>query len=969
LAARLDVICRDCHSGLVIEAGALLGRSQELATLIGALEGAAERGSGAVIVVEGEAGIGKTALVDAVLARAAAIGMPVYRAAAREMERNRPFGVLCDALDVPGDATGERQRDIAALLRSENSPALDAAGWAGVQFRVGEALLALVDELSESGPAVLVAEDLHWADPSSLVVLARLARAIATTPVVLICTLRPSPRRSELSSFLTTALPDAAILLQLGPLSDRAVWQLAEQRTGAPIGPRLRGRLTGAGGNPLFVQEVMSGLLADGALVRDAEGRADVSGGESLPSLAMAVLGHLSFLNATTVKLLGIASVLGTSFSLGVLSALTGQPVAALWSELSEALAARVLTEEGDRLAFRHDLIHEAFYNDLPIAVRRALHTEAASVLEQAGADSATVAEHVLRSTHASGRQAVTRLRRAADDAARSGAPAVANDLLVAALTGLDADDPMRAELTAERGLALLAAGRAVEAESLLRTVLTQGSPAGLEASLRAALQQSLMVQGRLAEAFADAEICAASEAISTRDQARFAARAATGLMLSGNFGAALEAAVKAEERGVAVGDVPAQVAAILTQAHVAAIGGTWSEAISHVTRAVDLAAAEGTMEALQGLPYHVQTQVLTDVDDIDGALKSAAVARATAESSGIADDLVVSHLVASYVLFWSGRWDDAVAAAETATSLAEETDTAWQVDGLCLTAVTACWQGLRDRAWAILNLAEAKAAAGGVQFRVGWIAWTRSVLEEADGRSAAARQALLPAWQACQAVGAMAELRVYGPQLAALAVAAGQTELASEVASALHSMALRNPDLTSLRAAARTAEGLSSGDPDTLLEALALHRDSPRAHDRARCAEAAAAALAAAGRLDEARTAAAEALDLYSSLGAEGELARARAILRAAGLRLGVRGPRRRPSSGWAALTNTEIEVARLVARRLSNPEIARMMFLSRRTVGHHVSHLLAKLGMSSRAEIVSAAARGSLEQLGEYS
>ena len=93
----------------------------------------------------------------------------------------------------------------------------------------------------------------------------------------------------------------------------------------------------------------------------------------------------------------------------------------------------------------------------------------------------------------------------------------------------------------------------------------------------------------------------------------------------------------------------------------------------------------------------------------------------------------------------------------------------------------------------------------------------------------------------------------------------------------------------------------------------------------------------------------------------------RSRARWRDAGLRLGVRGRRARTKSGWAALTDTEVRVARLVSERLTNPEIAAVMFLSRRTVATHVSHVLAKLAMTGRGELVAAAARGSLEQIGQ--
>ena len=96
-----------------------------------------------------------------------------------------------------------------------------------------------------------------------------------------------------------------------------------------------------------------------------------------------------------------------------------------------------------------------------------------------------------------------------------------------------------------------------------------------------------------------------------------------------------------------------------------------------------------------------------------------------------------------------------------------------------------------------------------------------------------------------------------------------------------------------------------------------------------------------------------------YERAGAIHDLARAEAALRAVGVRKGVSGPRRRPETGWDALTDTELKVVRLVAERLTNPEIAERMFISRRTVQTHVSHALAKLGVASRRELAAEAAR----------
>jgi DNA-binding NarL/FixJ family response regulator len=112
---------------------------------------------------------------------------------------------------------------------------------------------------------------------------------------------------------------------------------------------------------------------------------------------------------------------------------------------------------------------------------------------------------------------------------------------------------------------------------------------------------------------------------------------------------------------------------------------------------------------------------------------------------------------------------------------------------------------------------------------------------------------------------------------------------------------------------------------------------------------------LAALGRRDEAAGLLHEAIDILAEAGATRDLRRAEAVLRELGVRRGTRGRRDRPTSGWPSLTPAELQVATLAAQGLSNPEIGGRLFVSRRTVGTHVSHILAKLGIANRTELAA--------------
>jgi DNA-binding CsgD family transcriptional regulator len=214
-------------------------------------------------------------------------------------------------------------------------------------------------------------------------------------------------------------------------------------------------------------------------------------------------------------------------------------------------------------------------------------------------------------------------------------------------------------------------------------------------------------------------------------------------------------------------------------------------------------------------------------------------------------------------------------------------------------------------------------------------------------------------AWEANEAAGMAGDQSVFGPDLAAVAVATEERSMASAIASRLESLANTNSKVASLAGIAGRARGLAEGDPDALLEALKSYRASPRVFEQARTAEDAAVLLAPVGRREEAEQVAAEALQLYAALGVEWESSRARSAFREVGLRFGSRGARSRPTAGWVSLTATENRVAALVIEGLSNPAIAERLFLSRRTVESHVSHILGKLALHSRVELAAAGAR----------
>jgi DNA-binding NarL/FixJ family response regulator len=201
-------------------------------------------------------------------------------------------------------------------------------------------------------------------------------------------------------------------------------------------------------------------------------------------------------------------------------------------------------------------------------------------------------------------------------------------------------------------------------------------------------------------------------------------------------------------------------------------------------------------------------------------------------------------------------------------------------------------------------------------------------------------------------------------PDIARLAIMLDRRNLACRVADEMAALAIRETKSAAIQGTAALCRGLANDDIEALMAAVAAYQRAGRPLYQAQAYENAAVVLAKDHRPTRARAAFGTAVELYNGMDAAWDAGRAGQRLRQTGIRGGVSGPRRRPKTGWDALTPTERKVAALVAEGNSNPAIATRMFLSRRTVQSHVSSILGKLGLTSRVELaVIATARDSTE------
>lgn len=956
--------------------GGIVGRADELRRLHALVDRLAA-GRGGLAWVEGAPGIGKSALLDAVTARAVRLGCAVSRGVGDELAQAFPLRLMADCLHVSGRAADPAVAGIARLLRGETG----GSGAVDPVLAAGERLLELVDRRCADGPLLLVAEDLHWADEPSLLLWNRLARAVDQIPLLLVGAARAVPYRATVARLRELVEERRGELIGLDRLADEDVREFARRAFDAVPGPLLRAELTRAGGNPLYLRELLDAFARD-ELVEVADGGAEFRGasGAVPESLAVAIGRRLRFPRARTVETLRIAALLGNDFDLTELAIGSGRSVAELSAVAEEAIAAGVVRADGPRLVFRHELIRQVLVGQVSPATRYALHQHLARELAAAGRGVEVVARHLLAVPVAPDRWA-SRWLAEVPERMLYAVPQAAAELLTRVLEPVRPGDSAWAVLTARAARVLFWLGRDEEAARLARDVARHTGDGDLAARMTILVLRADGRAGRLREA-----VAAAREPVDGR--------------------------------------APAACRATLSawRAVTMATAGRADEAEALAAEALELAGESGDALAM-GYARHAATLV---------GDPSTAVAHLDAALAGLADDpestdlrLLLTNNRLTYLAVL-GRWDEAVAALPPALVLAERAGS-FRGAGLLATAAEVCYmRGAWDEARVhlggidpgfVANPSNLNAAALGAL-----IALHRGERAAADGylgvagppgRGNPANWRLTAAWalhaeaggDAARALGLMAGWLDWAPvpgqrtrlellpDLVRLALSVGDRATAVAALDACRADARARAGTgaagsgaadtgeagsreagsgaagggaaagrgaADLDPAVRCCQAQLDDDPDVLLDVAAAYRRAGWPLQAALALEEAAVRLAARDDTVRARAALTDALRIHLDLGADWDLRRAEARLRPYGIRRGPRSPHRRAASGWAALTPAEARIAALVARGMSNPDIAGELFLSRRTVQTHVSNILGKLGLHSRLEIMRSAAGG---------
>ena len=783
-------------------------------------------------------------------------------------------------------------------LSRQAGPALARALAAG---DVQAVFTALLDELAGGAVTVMVVEDVHWADDASLDALAFLARRIERLPALLVLTYRDDdvPVEAPLRRVLGGLRNPVAVRVALAPLSANAVMQLAGQQE---AGRRVH---ASTGGNPFFVTEL---------LAAEHEG--------TPASVSHAVLARVARLPSPTRALLDLLAVVPARAEAALLDALCPE-----WPERAAAAEERGVVEwQGDGLAFRHELARRAVEEALPASRARALHARVLAALQACGADPARLVHHAERAADLDTLAEVAPL--AARAAAAAGAHREATAHYRRALElGDRYPDAERADLleaftveastTCHIGEALRAAERALALRE------ARGEPSGIGRNLRR-LSQLSWFAGRREDM--ERRLAAALEVLENQPPGPERAMAYSDLALRiGMYGGRREEAERHRaDRAVALAETCADPAALgHVQGRIGMLRALLDADDALLRDCLDRARTAG-LHFDAGMAYQ-------------GLATGAALRRDRATARRWVDE-GIEYLQVRDILgpLQYLRGLQAVHELADGNWLAAERTAGWvlaQPEGRGITGVHAL------ETEALLQLRRGRLPQAVATLGELWtVAETCGMLHHvAPAACALAEHAELTGEWA----GAVEPLRT----ARTLAQRLGLAQVASETGFWL------------CRAGALDPAELGDPDPDDpyALAAAGEWRAAAAVWERLGCPFERAHALADADDEEALLTA----LDLAAGLGADPLAARLRAKLRAYGVQRVPRGPRADTRANPAGLTARQLEVLALLREGLTDAEIAQRLVLSVKTVNHHVSAVLDKLGVDNRHDAVRMAAR----------
>jgi len=902
----------------------LVGRNAELAA-IDRLLAAAREGRSGVLVLRGEAGVGKSAVLE----HAVALGdeFTILRCTGVEVESELAYAALHQLLRPVFDRIDLLPEPQAAALRAAfalSSETVDE------RFRVSAGVLALLAAVAEERPLLCLVDDAQWLDRASSDALLFAARRLEADAVALLF----AARANEAAQSAGVGLPE----LQVSALRPEEARELLRERLGRDTSPTaVEWLIEHANGIPLALMELPELLSTEQLHGRDAVA-------ETLPpptSVEQVYLERVQALPPPTRTLLLIAAAESTGDRVTIARAAAELGIDA--TALAKAESVGLLQVDSERVEFRHPLVRSAVYRGSGFVERERVHHALAAALD-GSVDADRRAWHRAAATIGADAELADELERTAERAARrSGHAAAAAALRRAAELSADPQDEGRRLVAAAR--AAWRAGQPERATALLDAARPIVSEPALLAELDHVNGEIQFRCGVLLDAcetlMAGAAQAAASDPRKALEMLFDAANAGVD---AGDYARVADAARRAADLPRSDDDEDTLLVDLLV-----GVGSLLEGKSAHeAPRVLEVIARADEFDEPRWLVWAGGGAGALGDDAKEAELLRRAVARARATAVVNTLTLALQALAVEAVV--AGRHT----ATEAAEGLRLARETGLRNPTSVYLAVLAWFAAVSGddascRAYAAEVAEAARVSGHGLANSIS--EWAVALLDLGRGRPGEAMARLDALRAAPPGVGHPYVVLVSTPDLVEACVRSRHTDAAASAFTVLEAFAQPGaPTWTrALAARCRALQAPAADAEEHFQEALRLHGLGDRAFDRARTELLFGELLRRDRRRTHAREHLRAAADIFERLGAEAWAERARGELRASG-----ESARKRDPSTAAQLTPQELQIARLASEGRSNKEIAAQLFLSPRTIEYHLRKVFMKLGISSRSELI---------------
>jgi DNA-binding CsgD family transcriptional regulator len=904
----------------------LRGRSDEIALALARLRHARSNGQGGVLLIEGPAGIGKSALAAEILTQAARFGFRCAAAKADQISHTTPAAPVLLALRSGPDP----------LLATDEVKTL--TDLIATPLVLLEEVAGLLELGAAPGPVLIAIDDVQWIDPVSRMLLRALPDRLSGWPVVWVFAGRPmfEGLLADLDQRPLSEVPTEVIRLR--PLAARDIAAIARDRLGHSPTDGTRKLLDGAGGSPFFAHQILDGAIQAPAADGDTP---------DIPTEFILGIRHrVAGLRPSAADLLRLLAVYGQPIggddAIALAQGCTPQSVVAGLAELEQANL--LFTLGTGRIGFVHDLLREAVYADLADHNRRLLHRACAEYLGTVAGDPLTVAVH-LKAAIAPGDEHLANMLAEAADMATPMLPDAAADWMLTAFHSI------RPEQTSWRSLGLRClellglVQRCDDALSVSEALLARTDDADGIGQIEIAAARTLWLANQWPAAVRRSARALRQPGLSEPMRIRLSALHALARARVEAAKAVEPAAQQALRAATGLGDRQA-----VTLAH---------HALAETSRnRADLAGSLGHYRELRAIlgPAYIG-QEIQGLQHLDRFGDAACLMREARAELGMDKGIVFMSLI--YCQVWQdyhlGRLDDAETGARTQlTESLERGSRSCGLDAASLLALIALQRG--DLAAARQRLGDGFGLASGEEELGNPIRLlVRGWVTAAEGAHQQALDLLIPL------VGEGRTERDSWPwragwlrMLAQVGMAAGDGAFTDEVITLAGIGADRNPEVPSLTGTARQLRGLVGHDLALLDDAVTVLAASPRPLLRAGAHEDLGWELVRRGQRHDAGAHLDAAWTTYRDVGAAGPMHALQQQMKREGFRRRHFLPApAEPSSGWAALTPAETAVARLIADGYTNKAASKELGISINTVGTHLRAIFRKLGVQSRVQL----------------